>query len=257
MRILLIFILLVAAALGAIAVSPQVDGICLVQKTLHFGDEEHRRWACLHYAAARGDLEALEWILAEGGDVDVRNGAGRTPLAEAAKRGRLEAVRTLLDHGAEIDVYDTRSGFTPLHLAAEDNRAAVVRRLLASGANVNARNQWNQTPLWQAAWQDWHGNTEVAHTLVAHGAAVDVADDKGHTPLHMAARAGHTPMVAFLIEAGADIEHRNDKGLTPLHQAVIGGHADTVRLLLDRGADPDVHAELEESVRKYTQIHEK
>lgn len=257
MRILLILSLLAAAVLGALVASPRVDAVCLAQKAAHFSSEAHRRWSCLHYAAVRGDVATIDRILAEDGDIDVRNAAGRTPLAEAAKRGRLTAVRALLHRGAEIDVYDTQSGFTPLHLAAEGNHAAVVRRLLAAGASVNARNQWNQTPLWQAAWQAWHENTEVAHTLVARGAAVDVTDDKGHTPLHMAARAGHTPMAAFLIEAGADPNRRDDKGLTPLHQAVIGDHADTVRLLLNRGANPDIHAELEESVRKYTQIHEK
>lgn len=242
MRVLLILSLLAAAVLGALIASPRVDAVCLAEKAVNFSSDEHRRWNCLHYAAARGDIDTIERILAEDGDIDARNGAGRTPLAEAAKRGRLAAVRTLLNHGAEIDVYDTQSGFTPLHLAAEGNHAAVVRRLLAAGASVNARNQWNQTPLWQASWQAWHENTEVAHTLVARGAAIDVADDKGHTPLHMAARAGHTSMAAFLMESGADPDTRDDKGLTPLHQAVIGGHADMVRLLLAHGANPDIRA---------------
>lgn len=241
MRIFLVLMLVATAVLvGASIALPQIDAICLAQRALHLGDEERRRWSCLHYAAARGDTDAIERILAEGADVDMRNAAGRTPLAEAAKRGRLAAVRALLRHGAEVDVYDTQSGFTPLHLAAEGNHAAVVRRLLAAGANVDARNQWDQTPLWQTAWQAWHGNTEVAHILVARGARIDVADDKGHTPLHMAARSGHTPMAAFLLDSGADIEHRSNKGRTPLYQAVIGGHADTVRLLLKRGADPNV-----------------
>jgi hypothetical protein len=243
MRIFLVLVLMITAVLGAALASPQVDATCLAQRALHLGDDDRDRWSCLHYAAARGDVRAVEHILGEGGDVDTRNAAGRTPLAEAAKRGRLAAVRTLLRHGAEVDVYDTQSGFTPLHLAAEGNHAAVVRRLLAASASVDARNQWDQTPLWQTAWQAWHGNTEVAHILVARGARIDVTDDKGHTPLHMAARAGHTPMVAFLLDAGADLEHRSDKGLTPLYQAVTGGHPDTVRLLLERGADPEVRAD--------------
>jgi ankyrin len=216
MRIFLVLVLMITAVLGAALASPQVDATCLAQRALHLGDDDRDRWSCLHYAAARGDVRAV---------------------------GRLAAVRTLLRHGAEVDVYDTQSGFTPLHLAAEGNHAAVVRRLLAASASVDARNQWDQTPLWQTAWQAWHGNTEVAHILVARGARIDVTDDKGHTPLHMAARAGHTPMVAFLLDAGADLEHRSDKGLTPLYQAVTGGHPDTVRLLLERGADPEVRAD--------------
>lgn len=243
MRVVLILLVLAGAGLAAGVIAlPQVDAPCLVQRALHLGDDDRRRWSCLHYAAARGDADAIERIVAAGADVDGRNAAGRTPLAEAAKRGRLAAVQTLLRLDAEVDAYDTQSGFTPLHLAAENNHAAVVRRLLAASARVDARNQWNQTPLWQAAWQAWHGNTEVAHVLVARGAAVDVADDKGHTPLHMAARAGHTRMAAFLIKGGADLEHRSDKDLTPLYQAVVGGHPETVRLLLEHGADPTIDA---------------
>lgn len=240
MRVLLILSLLIAAVLGAVLATPGIDSSCLVRRAAHLGDPDYRRWSCLHHAAATNDVADIERLLDDGGDVDARNQAGRTPLSEAAGRGHLAAVRTLIAHDATVDVYDTRSGFTPLHLAAEGNHAAVVRRLLAAGARVDARNQWNQTPLWVAAWQAWHGNTEVAHILVARGAEIDVADDKGHTPLHMAARAGHTPMVSYLLDAGADPTHRSDKGLTPLYQAVTGGHVESVRVLLANGADPSV-----------------
>ena len=86
MRVLSILLLLTAAALGAIALTPRIDAMCLAQKALYFKGEEHQRWNCLHYAAERGDVQAIERLLAEGGDVDARNGAGRTPLAAWSAR---------------------------------------------------------------------------------------------------------------------------------------------------------------------------
>lgn len=237
-RIAIFFI--AACAVTAVLAAPRLDITCVVQKAVNFKDADYARWSCLHYAAARGDLSVIHRMLDYGADIDQHNAAGRTPLAEAAKSGELAAVQLLIRKGAQVNVFDTESGFTPLHLAAQYNHPAVVRRLLASGANVNARNQWSQTPLWQTAWQDWHGNTEVAHILVAQGAQLDIADEKGHTPLHMAARAGNTPMAKYLIAQGADVEHTNNKGRTPLYQAVIGNHLAAASLLLDNGADANV-----------------
>ena len=241
-RLIVLALAVLACAVTALLAMPRMDLVCAAQKALHLRDADHARWSCLHYAAARGDTRVIEHMLDYGADPDQRNADGRTPLAEAARRGQLDAVKTLLAHGAQVDVYDTASGFTPLHLAAQYNHPAVVRRLIAAGAQVNARNQWNQTPLWQAAWQDWHGNTEVAHILVAHGSEVDIADDKGHTALQMAARAGHLPMVRYLLDQGADMARTNNTGRTPLYQAVLGNHLDVARLLLERGADPNAAA---------------
>lgn len=239
MRFPVILLLLAACGLTAVATAPRVDLICLAQRAVHYSDPDYAHWSCLHFAAARGDVEVLGDMLAYGADIGQRNGAGRTALAEAARAGALGAVNTLLRQGADPNVYGTRSGFTPLHLAAKNQHPAVVRALLAAGAEVDAHNQWGQTPLWLVAWQDWQGNTEIAHILVAHGADVDRADDKGHTPLHMAARAGHKPMVGYLLAQGADPNHLNDRGRGPLYQAVVANHRGVARLLLAQGADPN------------------
>ncbi len=239
MPIRLAILFIIACAITAVLAAPRVDFVCAAGKAINLNSENHARWSCMHYAAARGDTSVIRRMLDYGADIDQRNAAGRTPLAEAAKSGQLKAVKLLLDEGAEVNIYDTESGFTPLHSAAQKNHPAVVRRLLAAGANVNARNQWNQTPLWQAAWQAWHGNTEIAHILIAHGAEIDVPDEKGHTPLAMAARSGHAPMVDYLLEQGADVTAANDKGRTPLYQAVIGDHLEVAALLLKHGADPN------------------
>lgn len=237
-------IVLIAAGgvLGVLAFDPHRDVGCIWSQARDLATEQREGWRCIHYAAARDDVSAIEAGLDTGLAPDVRTPQGQTPLNIAAEYGSLEAARTLIRRDAQLEARDGRNGFTALHWAAERYRPAIARALIAAGAKVNAENKWQQTPLWVAAWQAEQANTEIAHILVAAGADIARTDHKHNTPLIMAARAGHRPMIDYLLELGADIEARNDQGRGPLFQAVAGGHADAVRLLLARGAEPNAKA---------------
>lgn len=54
---------------------------------------------------------------------------------------------------------------------------------------------------------------------------VDNDDEKGNSPLHLAATNGHDVIVRMLIEAGADIGDKNEDEETPLHVAAENGHS--------------------------------
>lgn len=99
------------------------------------------------------------------------------------------------------------------------------------------RNERGETPLHLAAIK---GDVEQVSKLLAHQADPNVADFAGWTPLHEACNHGWHEVACRLIQAGADV---NAKGLdndTPLHDAAINGHLKLVRCLVERGAD--VHA---------------
>ncbi len=130
--------------------------------------------------------------------------AGDAPLADAVMRQDDEAVRTLLAAGADVDA-PRGDGMTALHWAARLGDLASARRLLAAGAD--------------------------SETVTRLGR---------HTPLHVASRAGHAPLVAVLLEHRADAEARTSAGAAPLHFAAQSGDADAVEALLAHGADPDV-----------------
>ena len=102
-------------------------------------------YIAFHQAAERGDVRALEALLACGFDPNRPDaGIGKTVLHTAAMEGWPDAVRVLLAHGASVHVRDREFNGQPLLWAAEGSRqgregrdfAAVGKLLLAAGSPV-------------------------------------------------------------------------------------------------------------------------
>jgi len=69
----------------------------------------------LHYAASRGDVSILEYLVKMGANVNSRASMEHTPLYMAAMYGNKDAVKFLLSSGA--DPYLGRRGVTPAMIA--------------------------------------------------------------------------------------------------------------------------------------------
>jgi ankyrin repeat protein len=78
-----------------------------------------------------------------------------------------------------------------------------------------------------------NNEVEMARTLIARGANVNVVDKLGMTPLLWAANVdfGDTAMIELLLKSGAKTDARNKDGLTPLELARKYGHATLVPVL--------------------------
>jgi len=73
----------------------------------------HLQWA-LSDAADRGDIAAIRRMIDVGFDVNVGSGWGRTALHQAAWSGRAEIIRLLLANGGDLSVKDPHHQGTPL-----------------------------------------------------------------------------------------------------------------------------------------------
>jgi len=127
--------------------------------------------------------------------------------------------------------------------AAETGATETIKQLIGVGANVQATTYGGTTPLHIAAR---NGHTETVTALInQHKANLHAKNDCGWTPLHVAALNGHTGTVTALIDHGADVGAKENQGCTPLHLAARNGHTDTVTALItqhnaDVGAKDDL-----------------
>ena len=83
------------------------------------------------------------------------------------------------------------------------------------------------------------GNIEELEKLLSLGSNIDcIASDKS-TALHYAVNANKIEAIHFLINNKASVDAKNNKGLTPLHMAANKGFDQPALALLEAGANPN------------------
>ncbi|MES3002574.1 MAG: ankyrin repeat domain-containing protein [Pseudomonadota bacterium] len=173
-------------------------------------------------AAAAGQLEAVELLLARGASLAVTDSRGNTPLHVASAAGHADAVRLLVKWGANINASRASDGCTALHLACAVGRTDVVKALLENpGIQVNQARDDGGTAL-HAAAHSMMATPEAVKLLLADG-RVDVNAQRadGATPLCAAMHPLANPAVvqALLVDSRVDAEKPDTYGWTPLHLA--------------------------------------
>lgn len=78
------------------------------------------------------------------------------------------------------------------------------------------------------------GHSAVVAALLGKGADITAKDNDGGTALHVAAYAGQECVARLLMANGADLTCTDLDGRTPLHRAAKEGHQAVVSLLLDK-----------------------
>ncbi|HBT82140.1 MAG TPA: hypothetical protein DEB35_01465 [Desulfuromonas sp.] len=82
----------------------------------------------LHFAAIRGDVEAVEALIKAGADINAQGEHHYSPLHEAVEQGHPEVVRLLIGACARKDLKDS-DGATPVELAELLGNQEIIRLL--------------------------------------------------------------------------------------------------------------------------------
>lgn len=137
-------------------------------------------WHPLHTAAFRGNVVALEHLLAAGAPLDATSTRGRQPYHLSTTP---QAVQFFQDAGVDPAMQDD-SGATILHNAMRSYiEPEFVRYLLDLGLDPNHQDHRGATPLFLAAVLDV--DPLVGLLLLEYGADPAVATDSGFTPWDM------------------------------------------------------------------------
>ncbi|XP_052746471.1 transient receptor potential cation channel subfamily A member 1 [Bicyclus anynana] len=228
-----------------------------------------QRMTPLHCAAMFDHPDIVNYLIAEGSDINPMDKERRSPLLLAASRAGWRTVHTLISLGADVELKDTNDrnvlhlivmnggrledfaatcrnrceqslihllnekdskGCSPLHYASREGHIRSLESLIKLGACINLKNNNNESPLHFAAR---YGRYHIASQLLDSDKGtfiINESDGEGLTPLHIASREGHTRVVQLLLNRGA-LLHRDHNGRNPLHLAAMSGYIQTIELL--------------------------
>lgn len=194
----------------------------------------------LFRAAASGNAECIELLLAAGADPHARDNSSSTAISSATSAS---VVRALLARGLSLEEPDYL-GHRPLELAIICSEPEKVRALIEAGANINAPDAARPSGFLLGV----SAGTEVAvlQLLVAAGADPFETTDDGYGAFPLAV-GGNNAMdgvrlrekFGYLKALGLDVDQRSPHGKTPLAIAIAVGTRVEVQALCDLGADPN------------------
>ena len=133
----------------------------------------------------------------------------------------------------------------PLYFDSSSVPISQVRMCLEEGMIANLKSPDSSNRYFLHDWADRSFNAAILPTLLDAGAELEVADEEGNTPLHIAVKdnlTSPTEIAGALIRHGANPNAQNDHGDTPLHFAATRTLEiiDIMNMLVQNGADPKI-----------------
>ncbi|KAM9358353.1 cyclin-dependent kinase 4 inhibitor C [Symphorus nematophorus] len=150
-------------------------------------------------------------------------------LCNASARGNLPDVLLLLQNGADVNGFNKYKR-TALQVVKLGN-PALVEALLVAGAHPNVLDPVLKLTVTHDAARD--GFVDSVRVLVDNGADVNLVDEKGNLPLHLAAMEGHLEVIRLLIRLTRDPQAPNGLGYTAAQLALQYRRMDIVQFIDD------------------------
>jgi ankyrin repeat protein len=204
-------------------------------------------------AIEKGNLEVVKYLVFQGADIELMDEYGDTPLHTAINWDEAEIVRFLVSCRADMKVL-SGEGYTCLssvikykELEKNNHRQEILDFLIESGAEIDQKNVYGTTALWEAAVNaskimygrsECEENTLFMRKLIKAGADLNTISDTG-TPLLVFLSAedyNYIDQIKILILAGADVNIKNSYGWTPYMTAMWFKKEERAVFLKEQGA---------------------
>nr|BCR37381.1 transient receptor potential cation channel subfamily A member 1 isoform 277V [Buergeria japonica] len=223
----------------------------------------------LHKSCLFDHVELAEYLISMGANIDSVDNEMRTPLLLATSCSAWKIVNLLLEKGANLKLVDNygrnflhltvlqpgglrninaeilqgedikllvsdedADGCTPLHYACRHGVPNSVNNLMGLNVSLYSKSKDKRSALHFAASYGRYNTCDRLLRFASDARLLNDADEKGMTPLHMAAQNGHDKIVFLLLKKGA-LMLSDYRGWTALQYAAHGGYTRTIKTLLD------------------------
>ena len=191
-------------------------------------DGDKHNCSLLHYAAAAGSKEIVEFLVQSGLDVKQRTSEQEiTVLGFAASKAHLHVVDYLLNINSTEDILSL--GADPIVMAGEGGSVEIFNKLVNIGFDPMEKDKYGYTSLHLALKT---GEEELAfYIMKQYPQSMHMTGKNDRSALHYAAFGGSVSLLKHLIDNGLDTRHVDKHGSTILHVACWAGKKDIVRYL--------------------------
>ncbi len=147
-------------------------------------------------------------------------------------------------YNTEIKSLNKNDTIKILDITIENKLVNILDILIEKGINVNLKDQCGDTALLKAVGVK-HRNKhlieyKIIKKLITAKANVNFKNNKGETPLMIAAIMGHSKVVELLIKAGADINASDNHNESIILKTSYYSRGDIINKLINAGADVNV-----------------
>lgn len=190
-------------------------------------------------AVAADSVETVKYLISKGADVKAfQTDTKMTVLWPVESK---EMATLLVEAGLDPQ-YRNTEGDTAMHQACRHAHRDVVEVYLDRGFPIEGRDGYNMTPFHAAAstcWVEARQVIPVVALLLQRGANMNARGYQGHTIMHECALFNLKEMAEFLLKRGAAPDLKDDEGRTPVETAIWAGKADRqelINILVNHGA---------------------
>ena len=246
--------------------NPEVIKFLIEQEGNSIDKKTHHSRTYLQWAAAQGNLEVVNFLIAKGADVNYKDSHGSDVITYAASAGNknLAVYDALIKAGANPKVKNESGTNLIMEAIPNDSDLKITNYFISKGISLNEKDKFGRTT---ADYSTKLGNLKILDQLIAKGVkptdqalffatqgsrmkenGVEVFQElvnkyklnpkainpEGQTLLHALSRRGNLETINYIISQGADIKVVDKTGNTALIVASAGKNAELIQLLLEK-----------------------
>lgn len=226
----------------------------------------HHSRIYLQWAAAAGNLELVNYLLAKGSDVHYKDSHGDDVITYAASAGNknLAVFDALIKAGANPKIKNEDGANLIMAAIANDSDLTVTNYFISKGISITEKDKFGRTvadystkvgdlnildqlivkgvkPTDQALFFATQGSRTKENGIQIFQALIEkyklnpkALNPQGQTLLHALSRRGNLEIINYVITKGADAKVVDKEGNTALMVAAGGKNKDLIQLLLSK-----------------------